>query len=134
MTRAFPKRIDSLDAIFGFLSGFAQAHQVNPAILRELNFGVEEIFTNMVKYNPETANDVTVNVDIANGCFSVSLLDHDVHSFDPTQSPPVDITQPPHERTPGGLGIHLVKEMMDEVLYEYADRSAKVTLIKHLEK
>ena len=52
--------------------------------------------------------------------------------FDPTKHDSVDIDQPIGERTPGGLGIHLVKKMMDEVIYEYADRSCKITLIKRL--
>lgn len=134
MERQFSKRTDSLEAIFEFVSEFAAEHRVKADVTRQLHFGVEEILTNMVRYNPESCNDVTICLCIDNGVFSVSIADHDVHSFDLTKNPPVDVTRPPHERTPGGLGIHLVKEMMDDVVYEYADRTAKITLIKHLEK
>lgn len=134
MTREFPKRIDSLESIFEFLAKFTASNGVSDDVLRDLQFGVEEIFTNLVKYNSESANDVTVELALTDKRVILSLLDQDVHSYDLTKTPPVDITTPLHERTPGGLGIHLVKQMMDDVLYEYDDRTAKITLIKHLEK
>jgi len=134
MTRDFPKQIDSLESIFEFVAEFATVNGVGGDTLNAMQFGVEEIFTNLVKYNSETSNDVAIELDITNGRMALSLLDQDVHSYDLTKSPPVDITQPLHERTPGGLGIHLVKQMMDDVQYEYGGRTAKITLIKYLEK
>lgn len=132
--RQFAKTTDSLDAIFEYITQFALSHQVNPDITRELQFGVEEVFTNMIRYNPESSNDVTIDLLVENGLFSISIADREVHSYDPTKRPPVDITQPPHERTPGGLGIHLLREMMDDVRYEYTDHTARITLMKRLEK
>lgn len=132
--RDFAKQTDSLEAIFEYVSKFAESHHVNPEVTRQMQFGVEEVFTNMVRYNTESARDVTIRLRIDDGEFAISLADHDVHSFDPTRRPPVDITQPLHERTPGGLGIHLTRELMDDVRYEYENRTARITLIKHLEK
>jgi anti-sigma regulatory factor (Ser/Thr protein kinase) len=134
MERLFAKKIDSLDAIFDYITQFANANKVNPEITRKLHFGVEEVFTNMVRYNTESANDVAIGLQIDNGQFLISIVDRDVHSYDPTKRPPVDIAQPLHERTPGGLGIHLVREMMDDVRYEYDGRTATITLIKRLER
>lgn len=134
MTREFPKSIDSLEAIFEFLTQFASSNGVSDDVLRDLQFGVEEIFTNLVKYNNESHNDVTIELGIHQNEVALSLLDQDVHTYDLTKTPPVDVTQPLHERTPGGLGIHLIKQMMDDVRYEYHDRTAKITLIKRLEK
>jgi anti-sigma regulatory factor (Ser/Thr protein kinase) len=132
--RLFGKRTDSLESIFGYISGFAASHGVSDDITAEMQFVVEEVFTNMVRYNRESQNDVVIRLSIENGSFLISLADRDVHSFDPNSRPPVDVTKPLHERTPGGLGIHLIREMMDEVRYEYENRTARITLIKHLEK
>jgi len=132
MTRQFAKNIESLDAIFDYITKFAESHRVNPEITRELHFGVEEVFTNMVRYNPESANDVTIELAIDGGLFAISVADHGVHSYDPTKRPPADIQQPLHERTPGGLGIHLVREMMDDVQYRYDNGTATITLVKRL--
>lgn len=134
MERDFPKDISSLESIFDHVSQFAEQHGIGPELTREMHFAVEEVVTNMIRYNTESRNDITIGLCVENGAFRVWVADRDVHSFDPTQRPPVDTTQPPHERMPGGLGIHLIREMMDDVLYEYVDRTAKITLIKRLEK
>jgi anti-sigma regulatory factor (Ser/Thr protein kinase) len=132
--RHFAKSTDSLEAIFEYVAQFAESHRVAADTTAQMQFGVEEVFTNMVRYNPESQNDVSIRMSMENGSFSISIADHNVHSFDPNSRPPVDITKPLHERTPGGLGIHLIREMMDEVRYEYEDRTARITLTKRLEK
>ena len=52
--------------------------------------------------------------------------------FDPTQQPPADISLSAEERAIGGLGIHLVMQLMDEVKYERVDDKNVLTLVKKL--
>ena len=52
--------------------------------------------------------------------------------FDPTQKGEVDITLPAEERAIGGLGIHLVRQLMDEVIYSREDDKNVLTLIKRI--
>lgn len=52
--------------------------------------------------------------------------------YDPTEKPDPDTTQSAEEREVGGLGIFMVKKLMDEVTYEYADGSNILTLVKSL--
>lgn len=132
MEKQFAKHADSLPVIFDFVTQFVRPYNVTPEQTRPLEFAIEEIFMNMVKYNTESQNDVTIQLALENNTLSACLIDRDVHSFDPTTHEAVDIHQPLHERTPGGLGLHLVKKMMDDVIYEYSDRACKITLIKRL--
>ena len=132
MEKQFAKHTDSLAVIFEFVAEFVRPFNITPEQTRPLEFAIEEIFMNMVNYNTESQNDVTIQLELENNTLSACLIDRDVHSFDPTKRDAVDINQPIDERTPGGLGLHLVKKMMDNVTYEYADRSCKITLIKRL--
>ena len=52
--------------------------------------------------------------------------------FNPLQAPPPDLTLPMTERQPGGLGIHLVKQMMDRLDYGRAGAKNRLTLRKRL--
>ena len=52
--------------------------------------------------------------------------------FDPTQKAEVDITLSAEERAIGGLGIHLVRQLMDEVIYNREDDKNVLTLIKRI--
>jgi anti-sigma regulatory factor (Ser/Thr protein kinase) len=49
-----------------------------------------------------------------------------------TDTPDVDVSKPITDRTPGGIGLFLVRRMMDDVAYEYAEGVARVTLTKHM--
>ena len=52
--------------------------------------------------------------------------------FDPTAAPEADTTLSAEERQIGGLGIHLVRQLMDEVRYERIDDKNILTLVKTL--
>lgn len=64
----------------------------------------------------------------------ILLTDPDCPRFDiRTDAPEVDLFQPLESRTPGGLGIHLVKKMVDRIEYDHVDRVGTIRLFKKLE-
>ncbi|MFQ5708879.1 MAG: ATP-binding protein [bacterium] len=134
MTREFKRDIESLDEIFVFLDDFIAKNRIDESISFTVNLVVEELFTNMVKYNPGSAHDVLIEISRNENRLIVSLTDFDVEPFDITKTEEVKIDQHLQERKVGGLGIHLVKQMVDKIEYEYKNRNSKITLIKHLEK
>lgn len=132
MERNFKKAIASLDEVFVFLDGEFARHAPDPAAAYALTLAVEEFFTNFVKYNPESDRDITVGVLVEGETLIVRLIAHGVNSFDVTATGPVDVSLSLEERTPGGLGIHLSRHMLDDVRYEYEDRRSTITLVKRL--
>jgi anti-sigma regulatory factor (Ser/Thr protein kinase) len=62
----------------------------------------------------------------------VRLTDFDVDSFDPTKAPAIDVEKPLSEWQPGGLGLHLVRQMADTLQYEYVERRSTITFTKAL--
>lgn len=132
MERNFKKQISSLDEVFTFLDEEFARHGPDPASAYAMTLAVEEFFTNFVKYNPESHHDVTVGVETDGEALIVRLVAYDVNSFDVTATGPVDVSLSLEERTPGGLGIHLSRHMLDDVRYEYGDRRSTITLVKRL--
>jgi serine/threonine-protein kinase RsbW len=63
-----------------------------------------------------------------------TLIDHGTEPFDITQVPDADIGLPLEQREPGGLGIHLVRRMVDSIEYEYREelRQTRITFRKTL--
>jgi len=133
MEKRFKKSLDSLNSIFQFTDEFATKHNLDPGALFSLNLVVEELFTNIVKYNPENKNDVLIELDKKSHDLIIALTDFDARPFDITQRPTLNLSQYLEERRVGGLGIHLVKQMMDKIEHEYKDRCSKIILTKHLE-
>jgi anti-sigma regulatory factor (Ser/Thr protein kinase) len=133
MERRFPRDIAALDEVFDFVTEYFASAQIAERNVVDVCFIVEEIFTNMVKYNTEGTQDISVQLSRANRSLTICLTDFDVHDFDITKLPEVDTTQPPAERKVGGLGIHLVKRVAEDVTYEYENRNSKITVVKRLE-
>ncbi|MGB5107348.1 MAG: ATP-binding protein [Candidatus Zixiibacteriota bacterium] len=96
--------------------------------------GIEEIYTNFVKYNPNGGDRIDVRLECRSDRVVASLTDYEANRFDPREAPPARLEMPLHERKPGGLGIHIVKQMMNEVDYSYKDRVSKVTLTRLIGK
>lgn len=93
-----------------------------------MTFAVEEVFTNMVKYNPSGPPMIEMQADLLDGRFIVRLVDDQAHDFDPLAAPDPDLQQRISERKPGGLGIYLVKAMVQSVGYERNGTVNTITL------
>lgn len=117
--RDFARHIESLRDIFAFTSGFAQAHGVAPALLSTVDFVIEELFTNMVKYSTMSRAAVTITMSPVPDGVEVELTDHDIDRFDVTAAPDAQVDRPLDERTPGGLGLHLIRRLVDSMDYRY---------------
>jgi len=127
MEHSFARRIDSLDDIFEFLTQAGSSMGVPTALWFSVNLVVEELFTNMVKHDRDGSHNISLCIDREGDLVKLSLTDFDVEDFDITQVPKVDISAPLEERRPGGLGLHLVRRMTDDLSYHYENRQRTVT-------
>ena len=77
----------------------------------------DELFSNIEKYAPECTE---VALELTQRGTEVKLrFISDGAAYNPLDYPEPDITQPLEERAEGGLGIYLVKRLMDRVSYRY---------------
>ena len=130
MQKKLNRSYDSLEEMYDLTERFLQGEAVESAVRFPVHFVMEELFTNMVKYQPDNSNDILLAVNATDGGVTVSLTDYDVDAFDVTLDRQVDIDAPIEDRTPGGLGLHLIHKMVDSLNYDYADRQSTVTFTK----
>ncbi len=133
MEKSFKREINALDEVFEWIAAFVTAHQIDQAAAYAVNLAVEELFTNMVRYSTGNSADILIAIGRNEKDLVVTMIDSGNESFDVTKSAEVDVTQRLEDRQPGGLGLHLVKKMVDQLDYEYVNQQNKITLIKHLE-
>ena len=95
--------------------------------------GLEEAVVNVMEYAYPPGSQETLQIEM--GCDGEQLTfvisDHGV-PFDPTQQAEADTTLSVEERSIGGLGIHLVRQIMDTISYERTDGFNVLTLRKKL--
>jgi serine/threonine-protein kinase RsbW len=130
--RMIPRQIGQIAGIFDFTAEFFGLHAIDRRLLGTVDLALEELFTNMVKYSPETDAAVRVDLVAVAGGIEVSLTDTGVEPFDVTQAPEVDIHAPIDQRRPGGLGLHLIRRLVDHIGYEYKreSRQSRITFRK----
>ncbi len=131
----FRREIDALREVFVHLAKFIDSHEVDDKTAFCINLVVEELFTNMVRHNVGGGDRISVILERKDDRVRIELVDTDVEPFDPdtAEVPPVDAGI--EGRRPGGLGIYLVRKMVDELHYDYEtdDRTMRITVTKKLE-
>jgi len=131
--QSFPRTAACLPEIFDFMDRFFARAEIGDQHRMPMQFVVEEWFTNLVKYSRGGTRDILLDLKRQGGRLVVSLTDFGVERFDIRETKDVDVTLDLKDRTPGGLGIHLLKRMVDDIGYEYVDGRSTTTFVKELE-
>lgn len=115
--QTFVAGVETVPAIVGFVAAAADAWGVHPRRLMQLELAVEEAVVNICLYAYEVPpGEVLVRVEPAEERFVVEIVDEGV-PFDPLAVDEPDLRAGAAEREIGGLGIVLVRRVMDEVAY-----------------
>ncbi len=88
-------------------------------LIPTLNMALDDLLNNVVQYafpNDPTEHYIEVEGDVHDGCVTLTIADDGI-PFNPLSAAPPDLSLLLHEREIGGLGIHLVRSMFDEVTY-----------------
>ena len=133
MERSFRKEIASLESVFQFLDMCYTAFAADRAGTAAITLAVEELFTNMVRHSSGARNDITITVTARGDSLQVAIMETGVEPFDITHAPEVDTSLPLDQRPIGGLGIHLVHQLVENLNYSYVDRRSTITFSKTLE-
>ena len=130
MQKKFARSFDSLSEIYDFTESFFDDREIAEETRYPVHFAVEELFTNMVKYNPGNDQQILLDVACDETDVTVTLIDYDVDAFDVTEEREVDTESPLEKRPVGGLGLHLIRHMVDTIDYHYSDRRSRITITK----
>jgi len=136
MERSFARSLNSLSNLVAFVDDFSATNVPDEAV-PIVQLVIEEIFTNMVRHNSaESAtedDDITVALDRGSQNLTITLTDLHSDRFDIRDQNAVDVSAPLKDRKPGGLGIHLVRHLVDEIHYHYKNGVSVITLVKRLD-
>lgn len=100
---------------------FGRSHGVPRAAAWRVQLAIDEILSNIVRHaSPRGPAPIAMTFSLEDGVVAVEIVDS-AEAFNPLLEPAPDTTSPLDERQPGGLGISLVRRLMDETLYERRD-------------
>ena len=122
--------IDELKRLYEAVESLGEQEEWPPGLIFQVNLALEELGINIMNYG-ETAEEILVS--LASDEDSITIMISDAGKpFNPlTEGPEPDITQELDDRPIGGLGVYLVRTLMDELHYRREGDRNHLTLVKH---
>lgn len=120
--------LENLPKATAFFENLLSEAEAPVKIIAQVNVTVDEIFSNIVRYSDATT--AMLGCEIFHNKVVLRFSDNG-RPYDPTDKSDPDITLSAEEREIGGLGIFMVKKVMDAVHYEYSDGLNILTLEKN---
>ena len=133
LTLALKNNIGEINRLHSFIEEVGEAFALPMKTVMNLNLVLEEAVTNVIMYAyPQEQSEYIYLTAKKLDDRLVFVLTDSGKAFDPTQPPDADITLSADERQIGGLGIFLIRKIMNEVKYERIDEKNVLTLEKEL--
>ena len=125
-------QLENLSAIRDFVEDCAVRLNVAPAVIPNIVLAVDEMVTNIIEHGyAGQPGAIEVEVSDRGDALIVELRDQ-APPFDPTTQPPPDLAVSFEDRPPGGLGIYLMRKVMDDVQHRVtAAYRNNLTMIKY---
>jgi Anti-sigma regulatory factor (Ser/Thr protein kinase) len=128
-------QISELEKIAQFIEGICEELGLDMEMQMNLNLVIEEMVTNVIFYaypkDVEAEIELLVKSDNDDKQLTFVLSDHG-KPFDPTTRETTDLSVNPAERDLGGMGIFIVKNIMDEVTYQRLEDNNLLTMTKNI--
>jgi anti-sigma regulatory factor (Ser/Thr protein kinase) len=111
--------ISELEIVRGFTDNLCINYKIDSSIANKFNLAFEELLSNIVfyGYDDEAIHEIEILFSYDDTKLSVTIKD-DGKAFNPLELAEPDTSLSIDDRKIGGLGIHLVRTMMDEVRYQ----------------
>jgi anti-sigma regulatory factor (Ser/Thr protein kinase) len=97
---------------------FCESHDLGLKISMNFNLALDEVLTNVISHGlpADEPHEIQVRIELSDGFLKATVSDDGI-AFNPLLGPDPDVTLSVEDRPIGGLGIYLVRRLMDEVSY-----------------
>ena len=127
--RRFHNQLEELSRITEDALRFMEDRGVGARAVYLAHLAIEELATNILKYGYDdtSVHEILLRLEVHPGALLL-LLEDDGHEFNPLNAPRPNVSLPAPDRLPGGLGIHLVLGLVDEMNYKRAAGRNRLTI------
>jgi serine/threonine-protein kinase RsbW len=129
--KSSPEAVPALSSAF---AAFAAELGLSLRTRSAVNLALEEVVTNVIVHGYQGREGMPIEVEVKVRLGElVACVEDQAPPFDPVCAPEPDLSLPLEQRQPGGVGIHLVRNMMDRLEYTRADGRNRLVITKRLE-
>ena len=125
--------ISNLDLVAETIEELGEEYSLSTKIIFEINLAVDELLTNIIKYayaEPDT-NYIEISIEISEDNIKIIFSDTGIE-FDPLSVDEPDLNLSIDKKPIGGLGIHFVKQKVDEINYKRINNKNILSITKRI--
>ena len=125
--------LSELETLCQHLNKFGQAAGLSEACITDVNICLDELFTNIVSYGFENDLEhfVRIALDLDGQVLTVSIEDEGI-PFNPLDKEDPEVPADLKDVRIGGLGIHIIRKLMDDICYQRMHGKNKLTMKKSI--
>lgn len=125
-------KLSESERLSKIIEELAEENNLSPKFVFEINVALDEILTNIVSYayNDKAEHKILVRLFFPEDGLKIQI-EEDGIAFNPLERAEPDITKSVMERPIGGLGIHMVRKLINELSYKRENNKNILTLIKN---
>jgi serine/threonine-protein kinase RsbW len=126
-----PGHVADLPDVLTFIEAACEGAGVRPELWFDLKLAVEEACANVIEHAYSgKGGELVITFTVRGRDVVLAVLDHG-RPFAPEQVVAPDMNMPLTQRRIGGLGLHLMYQLMDEVRFDFAEGSNTLVMVKH---
>ena len=125
-------RLEELTRLTEVVENLGEQDNWSPALVGKVNLVLEELAMNTINHGHDGGlHEISITFNSTDDALTIDIVD-DGKPFDPlTDAPMPDVNAPLHERPIGGLGVFLVRKLMDELTYRREEGRNHLTLVAY---
>lgn len=126
-------KIENLYPLLDAIDAAIEPYGCSPEVLTTIHICIEEIFVNIVSYAyGEDGGKVEIDYDVTEHGIEITFIDEGV-PYNPLEQETPDLDLSAEEREIGGLGIFMVRTMMDKIDYEFKEERNCLSMQKNFQ-
>ena len=132
LSLSVPTQLEELDGLAASVENFAHEQEWPDELTFQVHLVLEELWLNVVNHGHLSAGYHAVDIELTSDAESLTIeMIDDGMPFNPLENAPVpDVNAALDDRSIGGLGVHLVRTMMDELRYSREEGKNHLILVK----
>jgi anti-sigma regulatory factor (Ser/Thr protein kinase) len=126
--------LSELEALCQHLNKFGQVTGLSEACITDVNICLDELFTNIVSYGfkDDLEHIIRFTMDLDNRVLTLTIEDEGI-AFNPLEKKDPEVPADLIDVRIGGLGIHIVRKLMDDIRYNRKQGKNKLTMKKSIQ-
>ena len=126
-------KLSELPNVMGMLEKFSESEGLEKTVRQAAELSLDELLTNTISYgySDSEQHEIQIDIEVHDNALKIVVQDDGV-AFDPFDQEAPNLNMHIDERDLGGVGIHLVKEFMDDCSYQRVGQRNVVILLKAL--